>query len=544
MAASQPFGFSTKGGLNTNLSQIEMLREPGIATTLVNFEVDPDGGYRRVNGFEPYGGTSATRPNTFNTVLGIKTYADGVIVCSGDDIFFSNDGVTWLQINRSGVLNNGDSYSQFTGRSILDRAGQKQSSISIYEGNKSEYGEVLICDGKKKPYYFYMTGTGALNTRTFFAEEVTVNNTDAPTVGTIHSNHSVVSGTAENPNEVYYSHTHEINNFGGAGSGSVVLADKVVGLRSFRSDCIIFCRNSIYKLVNIEANDVSTAVIPITKNVGCLDGNSIQEIGGDLVFLSPDGIRTLAGTARIGDVELTSVSRNIQKIITAITNNIDSYTITSVVLRSKSQYRLYYNDPTKSASVSKGIIGTFTGQGFEWSETKGIEAVAVDSGFLYNNIEQIVHGDTDGYIYNHDVGTSFIYSGTEANVSAIYETPYLDFGDLGTRKTLRYAKVSITPTSDLGGYAQPELSVKFDFDDDEVLQPANVLLEEVRAGAAFTNPLSIFGQSYFGAVANPLVRQNIQGSCYSSNYTISSNDKLIPYTINGIYINYVPTGRR
>ena len=263
-----------------------------------------------------------------------------------------------------------------------------------------------------------------------------------------------------------------------------------------------------------------------------------------MVFLSPDGIRTLAGTARIGDVELTSVSRNIQKIVTAITSNIDSYTITSVVLRSKSQYRLYYNDPTKSASVSKGIIGTFTGQGFEWSETKGIEAVAVDSGFLYNNIEQIVHADTDGYIYNHDVGTSFIYSGTEANVSAIYETPYLDFGDLGTRKTLRYAKVSITPTSELGGYAQPELSVKFDFDDDEVLQPANVMLEEVRAGAAFTNPLSIFGQSYFGAVANPLVRQNIQGSCYSSNYTISSNDKLIPYTINGIYINYVPTGRR
>ena len=544
MAASQPFGFSTKGGLNTNLSQIEMLREPGIATTLVNFEVDPDGGYRRVNGFEPYGGDSATRPNTFQPALGIKTYADGVIVCSGDDIFFSNDGVTWLQINRSGVQNHGDDYSEFTGRSILDRAGQKQSSISIYEGNKSEYGEVLICDGKKKPFYFYMTGTGALNTRTFFAEEITVQNTEAPSVGTIHSSYAVVSGTAENPNTIYISSPHNITSY----SSGIQLADKVVGLRSFRNDCIIFCRNSIYKLINIGIPNTE-AIVPITKNVGCLDGNSIQEIGGDLVFLSPDGIRTLAGTARIGDVELTSVSRNIQKIITAITNNIDSYTITSVVLRSKSQYRLYYNDPTKAASVSKGIIGTFTGQGFEWSETKGIEAVAVDSGFLYNNIEQIVHGDTDGYIYNHDVGTSFIYSGTEANVSAVYETPYLDFGDLGTRKTLRYAKVSITPTSDLGGYAQPELSVKFDFDDDEVLQPANVMLEEVRAGAAFQGPTtenvtSIFGQSYFGAVANPLVRQNIQGSCYSSNYTISSNDKLIPYTINGIYINYVPTGRR
>ena len=26
------------------------------------------------------------------------------------------------------------------------------------------------------------------------------------------------------------------------------------------------------------------------ENIGCLDGKSIQEIGGDLVFLAPDGI--------------------------------------------------------------------------------------------------------------------------------------------------------------------------------------------------------------------------------------------------------------
>jgi hypothetical protein len=82
MAASQPFGFSAKGGLNTNLNEIQMLGQPGIATELRNFEVDPDGGYRRISGFTAYGGTSAARPNSGLPVLGIKTYADGVIVCS------------------------------------------------------------------------------------------------------------------------------------------------------------------------------------------------------------------------------------------------------------------------------------------------------------------------------------------------------------------------------------------------------------------------------------------------------------------------------
>ena len=55
MSRSQPFGLSCKGGLNTNLNQFEMLAQPGLATDLENFEVDADGGYRRINGFTRFG---------------------------------------------------------------------------------------------------------------------------------------------------------------------------------------------------------------------------------------------------------------------------------------------------------------------------------------------------------------------------------------------------------------------------------------------------------------------------------------------------------
>ena len=85
MAASQPFGVSCKGGLNTNLNQLEMLAQPGLATKLQNFEVNPDGGYRRINGFTAFG---STRPNGSNPNLGIQVYADGVVVCSGTPIYF------------------------------------------------------------------------------------------------------------------------------------------------------------------------------------------------------------------------------------------------------------------------------------------------------------------------------------------------------------------------------------------------------------------------------------------------------------------------
>jgi len=164
MAASQPFGISCKGGLNTNLNQLEMLAQPGLATKLVNFEVDPDGGYRRVNGYTAFG---STKPNGNNKILGLEVYADGLIVCSGDGIFFSVDGDSWLQINRASVAVNGDSYSEFIAEPLVARTNQKQSTFALYEGNTT-YGQIVICDGVNKPFYFHMEGTGGLNTRTFF----------------------------------------------------------------------------------------------------------------------------------------------------------------------------------------------------------------------------------------------------------------------------------------------------------------------------------------------------------------------------------------
>lgn len=539
MAASQPFGFSCKGGLNTNISEIEMLQVPGIATELVNFEVDPDGGYRRVSGYANF---RTTKPESGTSpILGLAVYADGVVAAKSTSIYFASADQDWTKINRASVAGSGDNHTAFTGRSEDARTSQGKVSSVIYEG-ADDYGQLIMCDPSNKPFLFKMTGTGAFDTRTFFAEEITVNGSECPTACTIHENHLVVGGTAEAPNTLYYSAVNDPSSFSGTGSGAIVVPDRIVGLRSFRSDCIIFCQNSIHRLININ-DSTSIAIVPITKNVGCLDQFSIQEIGGDLVFLSPDGIRTVAGTAKLGDVELSSVSRNIQKIVADnISKNINTFTISSLVLRSKSQYRLFYNNSSAAATAAKGIIGTFTGQGYEWSETLGIEAVATASGFGYDGVEKLVHGDNDGYVYTHDTGNTFTEAGSTFNVIAKYQTPYLDFGDMGTRKTLYYAKLSVTPDKNSTGNSKPTLTTLFDFEDTTIQQPPEEELPEVYSASQFDSAL--FNTSVFGAADNPLVRIALQGSCYSAAFKLESRDALTPYTINGIYINYVPTGRR
>ena len=535
MARSQPFTVACEGGLVTASNQVDLLRRPGVATELENFEVAIEGGYRRISGFTKFGESSATQPTGgATTILGVFAYADGVIATAGTNIYFSNDGITWLQINRDSVAVTGDNYTAFTGRTALARTGQGQCQFVLFEGPDYDYGEVIIADGANKLYSFRMEGTGALNTRTFFAAEITVDGTNGVKYITIHDHHLIAAGVENNLSTVYYSVYNDPDNFTGSGAGSVTISDQIQGIKGFRTDLIVFAENSIHKLININ-DSANIRIDPITESIGCLSGYSIQEIGGDLIFLAPDGLRTVAGTARIGDVELGTVSKAIQPIMREVAENINNFQITSIVLREKSQYRLFYSNVNAVASGQKGIIGTLRPNGFEWSETKGLEVTEIGSGFDTNGVEKYYHGNNSGYVFIHDSGDDF--DGTA--ILARYATPDYDYGDLGTLKTLHYLKVSIAAE----GLVTPEVQVKFDYNSGDVPQPAsNYSLGTVNPSSIFGS--AVFGTNIFGASASPMLRTPLQGSGTSNNFTVITNDSKSPYRINGLYVDYIPSGRR
>ena len=534
MARSQPYTVACSGGLITSANSIDLLKTPGVARELRNFEVSIEGGYRRINGFTKLGAGDAVRPTGgAATILGVQPYADGVVTTAGTNVYFSQDGITWLQINKLSA-SGGDNYSTFTGKSVSARTGQGQCQFAIFEAAGEDYGTIIISDGTNKPFSFRMEGTGtALSSRTYFTEEITVTGTKGVQFITSHDHHLIAAGVEDNENTVYYSVNLDPTSFSGSGAGAVTISDKIVGIKGFRTDLFIFCENSIHKLININ-NSSTVAVIPVAESVGCLSGYSIQEIGGDLIFLAPDGLRTVAGTSRIGDVELGTVSKSIQPIITELAQNVNDYTISSVVLREKSQYRLFYSNINLTNASQRGIIGTLSPNGFEWSETVGIEVTAIGSGFNTNGIEKYYHGDTDGYLYIHNSGDDFNGSAIDAR----YQTPDYDYGDFGTLKTLHYVKLSIGPENEI----QPSVRVRFDYDSTDTPQPEDYLLDSVPAPSIFGS--AIFSTAKFGAAEQPLVRLALQGSGYSNSFRILTNDTNAPYTINGLYIDYIPSGRR
>jgi hypothetical protein len=110
------------------------------------------------------------------------------------------------------------------------------------------------------------------------------------------------------------------NDFSAAsGAGQISVGDEIVGMKQFRETLVIFCKDSIFRLAGSSVSDF--VLQPVARNIGCLSRFSIQEIGGDLIYLAPDGLRTVAGTERIGDTELGTISKQVQARLNGLSAN-------------------------------------------------------------------------------------------------------------------------------------------------------------------------------------------------------------------------------
>ena len=596
--AEQGISINCEGGLDLVSSTSLLFRTPGVAQRLNNFESSIHGGYRRISGFSKFG---SSQVSSSNQLEGIFRYAKGVVACASSNIFYSADGNSWTQVNKdtyqaktgtvavtSGsatitgtttaftsdfavgddilingeqflvlsiasntsmtadgnfessassqvIKKNGATITQLNSASAVSRGSQSLCEFTVYESNK-QYGKLYIADGENKIAELVIEITSA-GVHTYSFKELNRSAPTNPSLVTIFGERLIVAGQSSNPQQVAYSSRLTPENFTGASSGTVDVGDQIVGIKSFRNKLIVFCKNSIYQLSNLD----STAVLSsVTKNIGCVSGKTIQEIGGDLIFLAPDGLRTIAGTARIDDIELGSISRKILPVFRDdVFPNLSTITFSSMVIREKSQYRLFYFKNGTADLQQKGVLGTFkiSSQGvplYEWSQTTGIPARVTHSGFDENDNEVHYHATTDGRVYNHDTGTSFDGS----NIQCEYKTPDLDYGDSGVRKTLYYIKTSIRAE---GSNDNLKVLCRYDFDDNNVPQPTELAIGSLASPAVFGT--AVFASAVFGQTLYPQQKTNLTGSGFTNNFRLSSSGTGSSYTVSGFYVDYIPGGR-
>ncbi len=478
LSQTSPSAFPLQGGLVLNKSTFAM--QPGEAQELINFEPDIDGGYRRINGFTKYN-TNVVPQTSASTeeVLLSCIFNDTIVAARGTKIFTAAAG--------SGSWTERDSGRTSAGVYTFERFN--------FDGNN----KLIVADGNNAPTVFN-TSFAATDVSSAGSGEVSTAVTGAKFIA-VFKDHMFYAGMSSTPQEVVFSVPFDEDDFTtGSGAGSFKVDDTITGLKVFRENLFIFCQ-------------------------------TIQEFAGDLIFLAPDGLRTVAGTARIGDVELGTISTPVQSIFN---DNITSASgFRSVVIPNKTQYRVFFTKSGVSQVLTEGVITSLRGQAFEFASLKGIRPTSTDTVTSATGTI-VIHGGEGGYVYQQESGNDF--DGTA--IGGKYRSPDISFGDPGIRKHMHRVLVSYKPEASISA----DLFLRYDYEDPDTPRPAAYSLTASDIVAVYGT--GVYGTATYGGQSEPLLRQSVEGSGFNVALRVDDNGTTAPYALRGFQMEYQTGARR
>ena len=439
-----------------------------------------------------------------NTVLTFGTFHSSQV---NKTLYFHGTGTTWSHVGTSSSTNT-----------------QKVRHASF---NFTQEDKTIFVDSKSFPVIFNSSGNTTVNLTSSNSSDVE----GAENVA-VFKNHAFYSKGSK----IFFTAPTTVDDFAtGNGAGTINVGFDVTGMIGFRDNLIIFTTDTIKKLVGNTSSDFKLE--PITDRIGCINPDSIQEFGGDIAYLSPDGIRLLSATDRIGDLALDIASDPIYKDANEFIAQTDTFC--SVLVRGKSQYRLFAYIPSVQAASAAGLIATKFiaqgGSGIAWSTTKGLKVNVADS--TYSGAQEtIMFANDDGFCYRMDSGNSFDGSAIES----IYESPFMPITDPQIRKTMYKLTLYAQPT----GTMNLDLNFKIDFDsknDPSIVQPNTIPISSSAAGAGvflYGASNSIYGGASFGGVLDQIYKENVIGSFKTIAMRITDNSTNPTFTLDTAVLEY------
>lgn len=227
---------------------------------------------------------------------------------------------------------------------------------------------------------------------------------------------------------------------------------------SFSSSVVFFCKGKIAKLTG---RDSETFVLEdVTDEAGSI-GWTAQRIG-ETLYLDHRGLRNLTNTATIsgmmttasfGDFQAGAVSELFDRYLDA-KRRAGANPVASLRVKSKTQYRLFYDDGTGFTVFLGGKNPSMLP-----FETDALQVYTTFSGEMTDGSEGLFGCGNDGYLYRLDSGTSF----DGVTVRAFVMLPFNHCGNVNMNK--RFHSVSI----ELDAASQTRLGVvaQFDYGDGE-----------------------------------------------------------------------------
>lgn len=251
---------------------------------------------------------------------------------------------------------------------------------------------------------------------------------------------------------VYWSDLLIGHDFSGGTSGSIDISkvwpdgyDEIVALAAHNGYLIIFGQHSI--VVYSGAESPATMVLADTvSGVGCVDRDTVQYTGTDVLFLSHSGLRAFSRTLQQKSMPIQNLSASISR---DIINLIDTETVSfrSVYSPENNFYLLTFTGQTTTYCFDvRGTVENGSYRVTRWPSSAFKSYERAEDGTLYI-------GTADG------ISTYTGYQDNGATYRFKYYSPSLTFGDASRTKMLK----KIKPTVVGGNNAQMFLKWAYDF---------------------------------------------------------------------------------
>ena len=241
---------------------------------------------------------------------------------------------------------------------------------------------------------------------------------------------------ASDTQTIYWSDLLTGNDFSGGSSGSINVSkawpdgyDEVIALAAHNNALVIFGQHSIL-LYEGATSPASMVLADTVSGVGCIDRNSVQSIGTDVLFMSNSGLRSLGRAIQEKALPLSDLSLNVK---TEIIEVIDAETepVASIYSPENSFYLICFpSQATIYCFDLKGRLENGAYRTTRWTSV-GHKSFARDKdGTLYI-------GTTDG------LGKYDTFLDNASAYRFRYFSPALTFGDPSKTKIVKKIKPTL-----------------------------------------------------------------------------------------------------
>ena len=245
-----------------------------------------------------------------------------------------------------------------------------------------------------------------------------------------------VTGLSTSPSTVYWSDLLIGHDYSGGTSGSIDISkvwpdgyDEIVALAAHNGFLIIFGKHSIVVYQGAEAPATMTLVDTVA-GVGCVDRDTVQYTGTDVLFLSHTGLKSFGRTIQQKSMPVSSLSGNITKdIINALQT--ESTFFRSAYSPEEGFYLLTFvgQDNTYCFDV-RGTTENGSYRVTRWPSTGFTAYTRLDNGDFYIGTSEGI----SQYVGYQDNGLGYRFK---------YYSPSLTFGDSSRVKILKKLKPTL-----------------------------------------------------------------------------------------------------